>query len=167
MENLFRKLTQKNHILDSYAQVAEKYVLPEGDSYRKFNPGIDGRDLKEFEKDLEANLEDCRRFLLEGDRDFLPQILRQVPKSDPGKFREIYLQSLRDKILQKAMAEAIWPALEKRLSPNLFSYRLSPVYGQGAAVKRLKKFLEENANRGFVFKTDISDFTEHIRHDIL
>lgn len=167
MEALFHKLTQKKHILESFQQTLEKFVLPDGTAFRKFVPGIDGLGIRDFEKQLEERLEDCRQFLLKGDREFLPQLLRQVPKNLEGEVRDVYLSSLRDKVVQKAMALALWPELDRLWLPNLYSYRYDPRFHQAAALKRAKQFLKRHGLDIFLFKTDIKEYTENIRHDLL
>lgn len=164
MDVLFKKLIRRNHLLDAYRQTLEKFVLPDGSSLQRFVPGIDGLDLKDFQNHLDDNLEDCRQFLMKGDREFLPQLQRRVPKDTEGNWREIYLSSLRDKIIQKAIAMVLWPEIETDFSPNLYSYRLDPKFHQGAAVKRARNYLRDKGMEGWVFRTDISDYTESIPH---
>lgn len=167
MVSLFHKLTQKKHILESFYQSIEKFVLPDGTQLRKFVPGIDGLGIRDFEQNLEAQVEDCRQFLLRGDREFLPQLHRQVPKNNEGETRDVYLSSLRDKVIQKAIALVLWPELDAGFAPNLYSYRWDPRFHQGAALKRAKNFLKRHGLGVHLFKTDIESYTEHIRHDLL
>lgn len=167
MVSLFQKLTRKKHILESFYQSIEKFVLPDGTTLRKFIPGIDGLSIRDFEQRLEEYLEGCRQFLLHGDHEFLPQLHRQVPKNAEGEMRDVYLSSLRDKVIQKALALVLWPELDAGFAPNLYSYRWDPRFHQGAALKRARGFLKRHDRGMRLFKTDIQSYTEHIRHDLL
>jgi len=165
MAEQFQRLSRKNLILDSYRMVADRYLDPELKTYEKFTPGIDGVDLREFDLDLEARLEECRQFILKRDKPFHPQLLRRIPKETSGKFRDIYLQTLRDKVIQKAMSLVIMPVMERKLYPNLYSYRQGKYYGQGAAIRQVKKLMKDCASDLYLFKTDISDYTDTIPQD--
>ena len=159
---LFEKITQKDHILAAYHLICEQYFDPDLKIYQKYVPGIDGLDFREFERELEEHLEECRQFLLKGDRPFYPQILRKIPKEKPGEFREIYVSSLRDKVIQRVMADPIADYLEHHLYPNLYSYRQGKYYGTIAAACKGREILKENPGGVYVFKTDISSYYDNI-----
>ena len=166
MGALFKKLTQKNHLLAAYRQVAEKYLDPDSLQFRRFVPGIDGVDLREFEDDIDASIEACRDFLLHG-KEFLPQILRLIPKDGKDAYREIYLIALRDKVIQKAIAILLQPILERIYSRTLFSYRRPGYLGQSEALRQVRKFLKAHPEGIHLFKTDVSNYVDHLDHGIL
>lgn len=159
---LFAQIVSSENIREAYRLIREKHYDPYLQYYKKFASGIDGVDLRDFDRDLEAQLKACRDFLLAGDRPFYPQILRKVPKDTPGKFREIYLVALRDKVVQKAMALPLVERFERLYYPNLFSYRDGRSYGTIAAARRVRKLLQAHAGRLFVYKTDIADYFDNI-----
>jgi len=167
MGKLFNQAIQKESLLASYHLIREKWHDPSMQAFKSSSPGIDGMEFAEFEKNLEEQLEHCRQLLLHPDRDFYPQILSLVPKDEPGKFREIYLLTLRDKVVHKALADCIAAALEKRFYPNLFSYRKGKHYGSIAAARRVRKLLEAHQGRLFIFKADVSDYFDNIHQGLL
>lgn len=166
MAGLIEKAADPKHLLASYLRIREKYYDDILQAYGRYASGIDGEDLKDFDLHLDDRLEDCRRFLLEG-RNFDPQILRKVPKDTPGEYREVFLLTLRDKVVQKAMADALSPLLEKIYAPNLYSYRPSGRFGTLAAAVGVLNYLKEHGHKVHAFKTDVSDYSDHMRHDLL
>lgn len=164
---LFEEITRPDHILASYHLVREKYYDPFLRVYLKFVSGIDGVNFTEFDRHLEESLGDCQRFLLKGNQDFHPIILRKIPKDVPGKFREIYLLSLRDRILQRTLADALSRRLDRYLYPNLYSYRSGKHYGTMAAARKVRIFLQENKGRVLIFKTDIKNYFDSMDHSLL
>jgi retron-type reverse transcriptase len=167
MGKLFEKITHKDHILASYQLVKEKWFDPSLELYKYGAPGIDGLDLTEFDRQLEEQLAHCQEFFLNPDREFYPQILSLVPKDEPGKFREIYLLSLRDKVIHKAMADPLATMLDRHFYPNLFSYRKGKYYGTIAAARKVRILLEKNPGKVHVFKADISDYFDSIHQGLL
>jgi len=164
---LFEKIVQGNHLLASFNLIKEKWYNEHRESYQYTIPGIDGLTLEQFERDLSANLEACRKFLLDPDAEFYPQILTRVPKREAGKFREIYLMTMRDKVVQKAIAVALENRLDRHFYPNLYAFRRGKYYGSMQAGRKVRDFLKANPNRTWVWKTDISDYFDSIRPDTL
>lgn len=167
MGKLFEQITQKEHLLASYKLIKEKWHDDSMGMYKSTLPGIDGVELSEFEKNLEEHLDYCQEFLLNPKREFYPQILSLVPKDEPGKYREIYLLSLRDKVIHKALADPIAAKLERHFYPNLFSYRKGRFYGSIAAARKVRKLLEAHDSNLYVFKADISDYFDSIHQSRL
>lgn len=155
---LFEKITDPNHLLASYQLIREKYYNPYLRLYLKFVPGIDGVDFFEFDRRIDQSLEECRRFLLQAGRPFQPLILRRIPKDVPGKYREIYLMTLRDRVIQKALAEGLASSLDRFFYPNLYSYRKGKFFGTMAAARKVRLFLKEHQPPVYAFKTDIKDY---------
>lgn len=166
MGTLYKKIIHPDRILAAYHLIREKHYDPHLAMYRRFTTGIDGVDLVEFDHRLEENLEECRAFLVKRTLPFFPQILRKVPK-DNGKTRDVYISALRDKVVQKAMADVLMPWMERHYSPNLFSYRKGRYFGNIAACQRAHKYLVEHPEGLYVFKTDIPNYTDSISQSLL
>lgn len=167
MGDLIQKTSDREHILACYHLIKEKWHDPSLNLFKKGATGIDGIGHWEFHEKIKEHLDDCRNFILSGDRDFLPQILTRVPKDEANKFREIYLLSMRDKVIHKAIAEVLGEALEKYFYPNLFSYRRGKYYGSIAAARKVRKLMEKHGGRLHVFKADISSYFDNINQDRL
>ena len=86
--------------------------------------GIDGVTVKEFEKDLEANLERLHQELQEGR--YQPQPVRrlEIPKrGDPGKTRPLGIPAIFDRVCQQALVNRIEPIFEEVFDASSFGYR--------------------------------------------
>lgn len=166
MKGWLEKAADKDQLLSSFVRIREKYYDDCFQSYRPYASGADGEDLKDFELHLDRRINDCRRHLLEA-LPFDPQISRRVPKDSPGEFRRVYLLTLRDKVVQKSIADVLSPELEKIYAPNLYSYRPATRFGNRTAAAWVLRYLKEHEGRVYAFKTDISDYSDHLLHDRL
>jgi len=166
MGELYQSIIKKDHILAAYHRIHEKFFDPYLQLYKPFVVGIDGIDLIKFGNDLDASAEECLSFLASRKMEFSPQILRKVPKDKPGDFREVYLNTLRDKVIQKAIASILTKEFEKFHYPNLYSYR-GKSYGQMTAARKVSKLLREQHHKLYIFKTDVPDFTDNINQAIM
>lgn len=167
MGELYQAIIKQEHILAAYHRIHEKFFDPYLQLYKPFVSGIDGVDLLKFGKNLNDSVNECREFLIARNQEFAPQILRRVPKDKPGDFREVYLNTLRDKVIQKAIASVLTNEFEKIHFPNLYSYRRGKSYGQMAAARKVSKLLREAHHRLYIFKTDVPDFTDNIDQKIM
>ena len=164
---LVKNVTDPRHILASYHRVREAFYDPYFEIYLKFVPGIDGTDFRDFDRNLDDSLATCRDFLLRGDPIFNPLIHRRIPKDKPGKFRDIYLPTLRDRVVQKAIADATADRLDRHFYPNLLSYRKGPAFGTMAAARKVRLFIGEQSGPVFLFKTDIRNYFDTMDHKLL
>lgn len=161
MGKLFETISNPAHILAAFLSIREKFVNPELELYEPYVPGIDGIDLKLFDRHLEDNITLCRKVLL-GEEDFHPQILRLVPKDKPGEFREVFVQSLRDKVVQKAIAMPLAEILERHYSSNLYSYRKKRHFSNKEAARKIRAHLKKKGGRAHIFRTDIPEYTDNL-----
>ncbi len=167
MGELFRKIAQKDHILASYHRLREKFFDPTIGLYKDCAVGIDGLDFSDFDRDLDACVSRCLEFLLKRDLPFHPQVLRKVPKDTPGKFREIALLTLRDKVIHRAIADPLAARLDRLFFPNLYSYRKGKYYGAIAAARKVRRLLTENPATLHFFKADIASYFDSMDQQIL
>ena len=123
--------------------------------------GIDEERIDTYRNDP-SRLEALRDELLGGR--YTPKPLKRIelPKSD-GTRRPIGLSAVRDKIVQKTLANALLAHFDKNFSDKSYGYR--PQKGPLRAIRRVKDFI----NRGYrhAYKTDIDNFFETIPHDKL
>ncbi|MCB9809821.1 hypothetical protein H6771_02525 [Candidatus Peribacteria bacterium] len=93
-----------------------------------------------------------------------PVQVRTIPKGE-GKTRTIYLYTLRDRVRAQALSQALSPVVEATLSPSLYSYRSSHPSHRAArsVVRRYHRHLPGDT----LYKTDITEYTEHLQHDLL
>ena len=88
----------------------------------KGSGGIDGETVKAFDGKAWALLREMRKELLEGD--FKPVAVRgmEIPKPSGGK-RQLGIPTVRDRIVQQAVAQVITPSYERVFSESCYGFR--------------------------------------------
>jgi group II intron reverse transcriptase/maturase/CRISPR-associated endonuclease Cas1 len=124
--------------------------------------GLDKEALLAFKKDAKRNLDALYEELQGGL--YAPVPIKKIAiAKNRTEFRPIALSSVRDKVVQRALVNAIEPYFDKLMSNKSYGYRRdkSPL----KAVGRCTDFI----NRGhfWVYKTDIANYFETINHDKL
>lgn len=84
--------------------------------------GVDGEMIAHFAQHADTYLDNLRRAIADGE--YRPMPLRQVfiPKKDGG-WRELRIPTVRDRIVQQAMLNVLYPLLEKEFEASSFAYR--------------------------------------------
>lgn len=126
--------------------------------------GVDGESVQSFEKEQHKNLSLIRNELMM--KKWIPQpyLVHEIAKKDKNEKRKLGLLSVKDKIIQRAIALLIEPFLEKLFVNNSYAYR--PHKGHYKAVKRTQ---QEIVRTGYFWtlRLDIDDFFDTINHDLL
>ena len=124
------------------------------------------RDVIEFEKNLETNLNELRTELLL--HSYKPKPLKTFIVKDP-KTRTIRKSEFRDRIVHHAICNVIEPILEKSFIYDSYANRIGK--GTSNAVKRFdlfkRKVSKNNTKICYVLKADIKHYFEEVNHDIL
>jgi len=124
--------------------------------------GIDREFLDSFKRKSQTHIDTLHRELMSGK--YTPQPIKKIsiPKNDK-EFRPIALASIRDKVVQRALVDAIEPYFDKQMSNKSYGYRRDK--GPIRAIGRCNDLI----NRGYfhIYKTDIDNYFETINHDIL
>ena len=124
--------------------------------------GIDAISLKEFERNLEANLAELSRNLLSQTYEPLPVRQVNIPKRN-GKERELMIPTVRDRVAQRAVLDAIEPLFEPGFLDCSFAFRPGRSVAmaiQQVVIARAKGFL-------WTVDADIKDFFPSIAHQLL
>jgi len=123
--------------------------------------GCDGINMKDFDGNLEGNLQQLREDLLAGT--FAPYPVRRVyiPKSN-GKMRPLGIPSIRDRIVQEAVRMALEPVYEADFSQYSFGFR--PGRCTMDAIKCLLFSSTEVKKAFWVVEGDISSYFDTINH---
>lgn len=126
-------------------------------------PGIDGRDAREFEKNLHANLTDLVNRLKQGR--YRAGLIKRVyiPKGN-GKLRPLGLPNIEDKILQMAVSRILSAIYEQDFIEDSFGYR--PKRGAKQAVENLTRKIQFGRFT-YVVEADIKGFFDNLNHDWL
>jgi group II intron reverse transcriptase/maturase/CRISPR-associated endonuclease Cas1 len=147
LENIFTL----HNLKQAFADISSKAV------------GLDEMSVKLFKEDLEANLLELSKSVIDGS--YAPEPLKhiKIKKSSLDEFRPIGIGALKDKIVQKSLANELSLYFEKHFSDKSYAYR--PHRGSLKAISRVKDFLQ----RGYiwVYRSDIANFFEEIEHDKL
>lgn len=121
--------------------------------------GIDKVSVTDFEKNLEANIEEIRLELKHGT--YQPKPVRQVliPKAN-GKMRALGIPCLRDKIVQQAIKMALEPILEVEFHESSFGFR--PNRSTHQAVSRCRILMQLKFS--WVIEGDVKACFDEISH---
>ncbi len=125
-------------------------------------PGIDGVTLEAFERTLADNLKQLQRDAVRGN--YRPDRLLGVDIQQEGKKpRRLAIPTVRDRVIQTAVALVLTPIFEAEFEDASFAYR------RGRSVKRAVERVERYRDLGFrwVVDADISAFFDNIDHALL
>jgi len=125
-------------------------------------PGVDGESLREFESNLQANLDTLQGALRSGV--YRPQPVRRVwvPKPSGGQ-RPLAILAIRDRIVQRAVYDAIAPLYEARFLDCSFGFR------EGRSTLDAANAIVQWRDRGrrWIVDGDIKDCFENLDHRML
>lgn len=122
--------------------------------------GADGQTIEEFGQNVGQQLAILREEV--SSHKYKPRPLRRVPipKSNGKGKRLLSIPSIRDRVLQTAVAFILTPVLDVEFEANSYAYR------KGRSVKQAIKKISEYRSQGFrwVLDADIDDFFDNVSH---
>ncbi len=122
--------------------------------------GIDGVTAADYEKDLEANLDDLLDRMKSG-RYFAPPVRRHyIPKAD-GTKRPLGIPTFEDKVAQRAILMLLEPIYEADFLPCSYGFR--PKRSAHDALDALRKGIIEQRQR-WVIDADLKSYFDSISH---
>ena len=123
-------------------------------------PGIDGVTAKDYETELEANLESLLSRIKSG-RYYAPPVRRHyIPKAH-GEKRPLGIPTLEDKVAQRAVLMLIEPIYEVDFMACSYGFR--PGRSAHDALRALRTGIMENGHR-WVIDADLSSYFASISH---
>lgn len=126
-------------------------------------PGVDGQTGKEYQANLEDNLQDLDRRIRSGT--YRPPPVRgvEIPKAD-GKTRPLGIPTYEDKVFQRAVVMLLEPLYEPEFHPDSYGFRpgRSAHDALGALYDCLMAW-----HGGWVLEVDIRKFFDTLGHDHL
>src|SRR5713226_6106834 len=126
-------------------------------------PGVDRLMWKDYEADLERNLEDLHNRVQSGAYRARPSRRVYIPKPD-GRQRPLAVAALEDKIVQRATAAVLNAIYEEDFLG--FSYGFRPGRGAHDALDALAVGISSR-NVNFILDADIRAFFDTVDHDWL
>ena len=125
--------------------------------------GIDGVTAADYEKDLEANLDDLLDRMKSG-RYFAPPVRRHyIPKAD-GTKRPLGIPTFEDKVAQRAILMLLEPIYETDFLPCSYGFR--PKRSAHDALDALRKGIIEQRQR-WVIDADLKSYFDSVSRDWL
>src|SRR6266403_3965807 len=126
-------------------------------------PGVDGLTWKDYEQDLERNLEDLHARVHRGAYRALPSRRTYIPKPDVRQ-RPLAIAALEDKIVQRATAAVLNAIYQEDFLG--FSYGFRPKRGQHNALDALVVGITSR-RVNFIFDADVASFFDSVSKDWL
>jgi CRISPR-associated protein Cas1 len=120
--------------------------------------GVDGETIAHFANHADTYLDNMRRAIADGK--YYPMLLRQifVPKKDGG-WRELRVPTVRDRIVQQAILNVLYPVLEREFETSSFAYR--PGRSHKMAAQQVSAWYRSGYE--WVLDADIVEYFENVR----
>ena len=153
-----RVFTSLHHLIDGeWMREAYRRTRKDGAT------GIDGVTAGDYEKDLEANLDDLLGRMKSG-RYFAPPVRRHyIPKAD-GTRRPLGIPTFEDKVAQRAILMLLEPIYETDFLPCSYGFR--PRRSAHDALNAMRKGIIEQRQR-WVIDADLKAYFDSISHSHL
>ena len=128
----------------------------------KGSGGIDGETVAKFDEKAWAHLNEIRSGLLDGD--FKPIAVRgvEIPKPNGGK-RQLGIPTVKDRVVQQAVAQALTPRYERVFSESSHGFR--PNRNAHDALRRGSAYVAEGYST--MVDLDLEKFFDKVNHDRL
>lgn len=125
--------------------------------------GVDHQTIEMFEANLGKNLEKISEGLRLGT--YRPQGIRRVEIPKPGSLekRPLGIPTVRDRVVQGALRNAIEPIFERDFGKHSYGFR--PERGCKDALRRVEELLRRGY--GYVVEVDIRKYFDKIPHEAL
>jgi retron-type reverse transcriptase len=124
--------------------------------------GADGETIERFRRRAMDNLHAMRNAVADGSYQAFPYLQVLIPKGQNGQ-RALSVPTVRDRIVQQALANVLNPMIEPQLSPVSFAYR--PQVSYLLAVEAVAQGREEGYE--WVLDGDIVKYFDNIDRAIL
>lgn len=126
-------------------------------------PGVDGMTTEELRQYIFDHPGELRRMLLDGT--YRPKPVKRVtiPKSEPGKFRELGIPTVLDRLVQQAVAQVLGLYYDATFSDSSFGFR--PMRGCQDAV--LHCISHTDHGRVWAVDIDLEKFFDTVNHSRL
>lgn len=124
--------------------------------------GIDAVSLKDFEKNLQDNLTELSRNLLDETYQPLPVKFVKIMKAN-GKLRELGILTVRDRVAQRGVLDAIEPQIEAEMQDCNFAFR----QGRNLEMAIQRILVSRLSGKWWTVEADIENFFPSINREVL
>ncbi|MDP3149826.1 MAG: reverse transcriptase domain-containing protein [Ignavibacteria bacterium] len=124
--------------------------------------GVDGVTPEAFETDLEGNLAELAEEVRKGSYK-CGELLGMVIQKKEQKIRTLAIPTVRDRVLQRAVAQVLGESIDHMVEENSFAWR------KGLSREGAEKAIEKAYANGFnfVLETDIQIFFDNVNWELL
>jgi RNA-directed DNA polymerase len=161
--DLTLQVADLNHLSQVFSRYQQRH---RGKSRRgRLRPGSDGQTFAEFADQLDRNLRLIRESLLSGQYAFSPFVERKITLAG-GATRTVSTATVRDTIVQKAVALVVEPEFDSRLEDNCYSFRIGD---EAPSIHDAITVVAAHHRKGqyWVVKEDVSSYFDHLDHQLL
>lgn len=125
--------------------------------------GVDHESVEHFKRHLDENLQKTHQRLKDGK--YHPQAVRRVwiPKPGSSKMRPLGIPTVRDRVVQSALRNALEPIFERDFAVHSYGFR--PGRGCKDALRRVNKLLRDGYT--LVVDADLASYFDTIPHGSL
>ena len=148
--------TSLNHLIDlDWLKEAFRLTRKSG------APGVDGQTAKEYEANLEGNLESLLQRAKAGTYRAPPVRRKHIPKGTSGETRPIGIPTFEDKVLQRAMVMLLEPIYEQDFHEGSYGFRpgRSPHDALDALWNETRRI-----GGGWILEVDLRKFFDTLDH---
>lgn len=151
-KSLFEQICSYEQLLESFKAVKRN----------KGAPGIDGKSIEEYEKNLVEELGQLEKEL--NSWSYQPMAVKRIELAKPdGGLRLLGIPCIRDRVVQASIKSTLEPIFERQFSEHNFGFR------PGRSQKQALATAQEIAKSGkeFVVDIDLSKFFDRVNQDRL
>ena len=146
--------------LTQLEQIFKRKLLKEDFKTLSSSIGLDETTQKDFQDHLSATIDNIVLSLLNSQYAPIPLKQLEIPKPNKKEKRQIAISSIKDKLIQKRLYNAIYDYFDALFSDKSYAYRKSK--STTKAINRTSDFL--NKGYTYILKSDIDDFFDNINH---
>ncbi len=159
---MFESIISYKNLKSAYLDIVEKFEI-DRKNFRYH--GLDNFLIQDIDLDPKTIIDKCQKELLEK-KEIDPALLIRIPKkSNPEKYREIFIYNIKERIKAQAIYRILLPEFEKLFSDRLFSYRPGkpPYFAGRIFCHRYRKHFQTD----YALILDLENYSDYIDKNIL
>lgn len=162
MRHVIEQPDPNDHLLERMLSRSNMQAAWQRVKSNKGAAGIDGMSIEAFPEFARDNWESIHESLLNGSYQPLPVKRVEIPKPTGG-MRPLGIPTVRDRLIQQAMAQVLMPIFDPGFSE--FSYGFRPGHSAHDAVCKVREYIRDGCR--IAVDMDLSKFFDTVNHDVL